>query len=53
MLEKLVSELEKMPVGGKKKGEVKSAALTSEAVSKDKKAVVKKAKPVKGKAKKK
>ena len=53
VLEKLVSELEKMPVGGKKKGEVKSAALTSEAVSKDKKAVVKKAKPVKGKAKKK
>ncbi len=51
VLEKLVSELEKMPVGGKKKGKVKSAALTSEAVSKDKKAVVKKA--AKGKAKKK
>ncbi len=48
VLEKLVSELEKMPV--KAKGKAKNAALRS---SKDKKAVVKKAKPVKVNTKKK
>ena len=54
VLEKLVSELEKLPVGVK--GKVKSAALTSKAVSKGKKVAVKKivkAKPAKRKATKK